>query len=139
MAGRSRRIENVVVRYFRALERGDAVGWTDCFDDLGVVFDQIGSTPAIGPEALGRHCHELCAPFTRLHVEVDEVYPSDEGAATRWTWRGTIEGRGVVEFSGVDVFEIDEDDRIRVVWRYWNPSALLDAEPDDTDRRLTSH
>jgi steroid delta-isomerase len=53
------------------------------------------------------------------------VFVAGNGAAVKWTGRGTSTNGKEVKFEGIDVFEVAEDGKIQNVWAYWNPAEMI--------------
>lgn len=120
-------IRSVVDGYFDALAAGDEDGWLDCHAADAVCFVPVGGAPSESRSELRRLFQGLRSAFERLAIEPDRVWNAPDGAAVKWTARGTGHDGRAVTFEGVDVFEIDEAGRIRTVWSYWDPQEVSRA------------
>ena len=119
------RVESAVTEYFRTLSVRDKKAWTKLFDKEAVLHEPVGTTPAEGIEGLEQVWLVFTGPFAKLTFASDEVFYSGSGAAARWTARATsIENRHT-DFSGITVFEVDDQGRIQTVMSYWDPAAVL--------------
>lgn len=119
------RVEAAVADYFRTLSSRDKNAWVALFDKSAVVHEPVGATPAEGREGLEEVWQVFTGPFASLTVLVDEVFYSGSGAAVRWSARASITSGRSTDFSGITVFEIDDEGRIQTVMSYWDPAAVL--------------
>jgi len=119
------RVEAAVADYFRTLSSRDKNAWVALFDKSAVVHEPVGATPAEGREGLEEVWQVFTGPFASLTVLVDEVFYSGSGAAARWSARASVTGGRSTDFSGITVFEVDDEGRIQTVMSYWDPAAVL--------------
>jgi ketosteroid isomerase-like protein len=119
------RVEAAVADYFRTLSSRDKNAWIALFDKNAVVHEPVGATPAEGREGLEQVWQVFTGPFESLTVLVDEVFYSGSGAAARWSARASAGTGRSSDFSGITVFEVDDDGRIQTVMSYWDPAAVL--------------
>ncbi len=129
------RVEAAVSDYFRTISSRNKSAWIDLFDKSAVLHEPVGATPAEGREGLEQVWQVFTGPFAKLTLESDEVFYSGSGAAARWSATASAATGASAEFSGITVFEVDQDGRIQTVMSYWDPAAVLIqlAGLDDTD------
>ena len=118
-------VEAAVADYFRTLSKRDKNAWIALFDPGASVHEPVGATPAEGREGLEQVWQVFTGPFATFTLASDEVFYAGSGAAARWSAEATsIEGNRT-NFSGITVFEVDDDGRIQTVMSYWDPAAVL--------------
>lgn len=127
------RVEAAVGAYFHNVNTRNQGAWVKLFDKSAVVHEPVGASPAEGREGLEQVWQVFTGPFEKLEFNVDEVFYSGSGAATRWSARASsIEGRGT-NFNGITVFEVDSEGLIQTVMSYWDPAAVLIELAGDLD------
>ena len=129
------RVEAAVADYFRTVSARDKSAWIALFDKAAVLHEPVGATPAEGREGLEQVWQVFTGPFATLTLRIDEVFYSGSGAAARWSAKASATGGRSTGFSGITVFEVDDDGRIQTVMSYWDPAAVLIelAGGDDED------
>ncbi len=60
-----------------------------------------------------------------INLTADQVFPSGNQVTAIFTGRGTGKNGRQVVFEGIDVFEINQDGTIQIMWGYWNPAAMM--------------
>ena len=119
------RVEAAVADYFRTVSARDKNAWIALFDKTAVLHEPVGATPAEGREGLEQVWQVFTGPFASLTLRTDEVFYSGSGAAARWSAQAASSDGRSSDFSGITVFEIDDDGRIQTVMSYWDPAAVL--------------
>lgn len=119
------RVEAAVAGYFRTLSARDKNAWVALFDKGAVLHEPVGATPAEGREGLEEVWQVFTGPFARLTLLIDEVFYSGSGAAARWSAKASVTSGRSTDFSGISVFEVDNEGRIQTVMSYWDPAAVL--------------
>lgn len=94
------------------------------FEPAAVVFTPLGPLPLEGHGNLGEFVGDLSSLFLRLSWRQDSVFVAGDGAAVKWTARGTRRDRRETVFEGIDVFEVTDAGRIRTLWSYWEPADM---------------
>ena len=127
------RVEAAVSDYFRTLSERDKNAWIALFDKSAAVHEPVGATPAEGREGLEQVWQVFTGPFATLTMKSDEVFYSGSGAAARWSGEATSILGSRTRFSGITVFEVDDEGRIQTVMSYWDPAAVLIRLAGDDD------
>ncbi|HKG20476.1 MAG TPA: nuclear transport factor 2 family protein [Blastocatellia bacterium] len=118
-------IRQTVADYFTAIRAKDADAWLSTFAENAVSHDPVGSPPAEGHAALRQFFEGIAGAFEKVELFEDSVFVAGDSAAVKWTGRGTGKnGRNVV-FEGIDVFEINPDNKIQTMRSYWDPAAMM--------------
>lgn len=119
MSDRRRSNRSTVERYFAALQAFDEEAWIALHAPEAVTVDASGGPPVAGREGHRDLFRGLFGSFDRLWVEEQRIWSAPDSAAVNWTARAAgRDGREYV-FEAVDVFELGDDSRIRVVRRFW--------------------
>lgn len=103
----------------------DLEAWLSCFAEDAVSYDPVGGPALTGHAALRQFFQGLAGAFTKVSLTEDHVFVSGNGAAVKFTGRGTGKNGREVVFEGIDVFEINEDGKIQRLWGYWDPVAMI--------------
>src|SRR5947207_8141773 len=115
------KISRAVRAYFLAIRAMDAEAFANTFAEDGSTEDPIG-TPAIkGRTAIREFLASICKNFKSVGLTEDHVFVAGDGAAVKWTGKGTSANGKEVNFEGIDVIEVNEDGKIQRVRAYWNP------------------
>lgn len=121
----SENIRQTVTDYFAAIRAMDADAWVATFAEDAVSHDPVGAPPTEGHSGLREFFEGIAGAFEKVEMFEDSVFVAGDSAAVKWTGRGTGKnGRNVI-FEGIDVFEINSDNKIQRVWGYWDPSAMM--------------
>jgi steroid delta-isomerase len=103
----------------------DAEAFANCFAEDGTTFDPVGVPGITGRGALREFLESICKNFKSVGLTEDAVFVAGNGAAAKWTGKGTSNSGREVRFEGIDVFEINEDGKIQTVHAYWNPAEMI--------------
>lgn len=121
----SENIRETVADYFKAIREMDVDAWLATFAEDAVSHDPVGAPPSEGHAGLRAFFEGITGAFETVGLFEDSVFVAGESAAVKWTGRGTGKNGRDVVFEGIDVFEINADNRIQTVRAYWDPSALM--------------
>jgi len=119
------RISRVVRNYFLAIRAMDAEAFANCFAEDGTTHDPVGTPGITGREGLREFFASICKNFKSVGLTEDAVFVAGNGAAVKWTGKGTSNNGKEVRFEGIDVIEINEDGKIQNVHAYWNPAEMI--------------
>lgn len=120
-------IQRVVSAYFQAVRDMDTDAWVATFAENGVSYDPVGTPPLKGHEELREFFQGIRKTFKKLVLTEDHVFIAGNRAAVKWTCHGVGKNGREVTFEGIDVFEVNEKGKIKTMWAYWNPSAMIAA------------
>lgn len=118
-------IQKVVADYFAAIRAMDREAWVATFAAEAVSHDPYGAPEHKGHDALRQLFDGIAGAFEQVGLTEDQVFIAGDGAAVKWTGRGTGKNGRAVTFEGIDVFTINEAGKIQEVRAYWNPAALM--------------
>lgn len=119
------RISHAVRAYFLATRAMDAEAFANTFAEDGTTFDPVGTPGITGRDAINEFLTSICKNFKSVGLTEESVFVAGNGAAVKWTGRGTSATGKEVKFEGIDVFEINEDGKIQTVRAYWNPAEMI--------------
>jgi steroid delta-isomerase len=108
-------VSKAVKAYFAALRAMDRPAWVNTFAEDAVTHDPVGAPPTRGHEKLAEFFDTITAAFEEVGLTEDEVFIAGNGAAVKWTGRGTSKGGSKVHFEGIDVFEVNESGKIQTL------------------------
>jgi steroid Delta-isomerase len=119
------KISRAVRAYFLAIRAMDAEAYANTFAEDGTTFDPEGTPGITGRPALHEFLQSICKNFKSVSLDEDSVFVAGNGAAVKWTGHGTSASGKEVKFEGIDVFEMNEDGKIKTVHAYWNPAEMI--------------
>jgi len=118
-------VSKVVKAYFAALRAMDQQAWVNTFAEDAISHDPVGAPPTVGHQKLGEFFQTITAAFKEVGLTEDEIFIAGNGAAVKWTGRGSSKGGRKVHFEGIDVFEVNESGKIQTLHAYWNPAEMV--------------
>ena len=119
------RISRAVRNYFLAIRAMDPDAFANCFAEDGTTYDPVGTPGITGREGLREFFASICKNFKIVGLTEDAVFVAGNGAAVKWTGKGTSHSGREVKFEGIDVLEINADGKIQTVHAYWNPAEMI--------------
>ena len=119
------RISRIVRNYFLAIRAMDAEAFANCFAEDGTTHDPVGTPAITGRAGLREFFESICKNFKSVGLTEDFVFVAGNGAAVKWTGKGTSNNGREVRFEGVDVIEVNEAGKIQTVHAYWNPAEMI--------------
>jgi steroid Delta-isomerase len=119
------RVSRVVRAYFLAIRAMDAEAFANTFAEDGTTRDPVDAPPITGRESIRGFLQSICENFKSVSLEEDSIFVSGNGAAVKWSGKGTSNSGREVKFEGIDVFEVNADGKIQNVWAYWNPAEMI--------------
>jgi steroid delta-isomerase len=117
-------IARVIRSYFAALRAMDQEAWVKTFAEDAVSHDPVGAPPIVGHQKLGEFFSSITSAFKEVGLTEQDIFIAGSGAAVLWKGAGTSHQGKPVRFSGIDVFEINEEGKIQTVRAYWNPAEM---------------
>src|ERR1044071_9035227 len=109
------RISHTVRAYFLAIRAMDPDAFANTFAEDGTTFDPVGTPAVSGRDAIREFLTSICKNFKSVGLTEEAVFVAGDGAAVKWTGRGTSTNGKEVKFEGIDVFEINADGKIKTV------------------------
>jgi len=103
----------------------DPEAFANAFAEDGTTHDPHGSTAITGRVALREFFQSICENFKSVGLTEDSIFVAGDGAAVKWTGKGTSTNGREVNFEGIDVFEVNQDGKIQTVHAYWNPGEMV--------------
>ena len=119
------RISRAVRAYFLAIRAMDAEAIANTFAEDGTTYDPVGSPGFTGRDAIREFFSSIFKNFKSVALTEDSIFVAGDGAAVKWTGKGTSANGKNVNFEGIDVFEVNADGKIRTVRAYWNPAEMI--------------
>lgn len=118
-------VEQRIGVFFSALCRKDIEAWLAMFSADASSHDPVGTPPHVGQAALRQFFVDVSAAFKSLEIAAEEVMVCGSRGAAKWHATGVGQNGRTVEFSGIDVFEMDATGKIKTLWGFWDPSAMF--------------
>ena len=119
------RISRAVRAYFLAIRAMDPEAIASTFAEDATTYDPVGSPGITGRDAIRGFFESIYKNFKSVALTEDSIFVAGDGAAVKWTGKGTSANGRNVNFEGIDVFEIDADGKIRTIRAYWNPAEMI--------------
>jgi steroid Delta-isomerase len=119
------KVSRAVRGYFLAIRAMDADAFANSFAEDGTTFDPVGAPGITGRDAIREFLASICKNFKTVGLTEDFVFVAGNGAAVKWTGKGTSNSGKEVNFEGIDVIEVNEDGKIQTVRAYWNPAEMI--------------
>lgn len=119
------RISHTVRAYFLAIRAMDPEAIANTFAEDGTTYDPVGSPGVTGRDAIREFFSSIYKNFKSVALTEDSIFIAGNGAAVKWTGKGTSANGKDVNFEGIDVFEVDVDGKIRTIRAYWNPAEMI--------------
>ena len=120
-------IQKVVAAFFAATRDMDPEAWIATFAEDVVSQDPVGGVPMHGTQGLREFFHMIAELFERMGLTEDSVFVAGNGAAVKWTGRGTGKNGADITFEGIHVFDVNDQGKIQKVWGYWDPTRIMAA------------
>ncbi|MFE7524340.1 nuclear transport factor 2 family protein [Kitasatospora sp. NPDC057542] len=117
-----------VLQFFRASQEGDADTWAKAFAEDGVFHDPVGTPPITGRAAIHGFIASVLPGF-RPFLGLTPLEAHTVGSHVAVSWRGAavaLDGKPV-NWSGINVYELDDTGLIREARAYFN-SAVFRAQ-----------
>ena len=119
------KISRAVRAYFLAIRAMDADAFANTFAEDGTTCDPMGTPSIAGRDGIREFLSSICKNFKSVGLTEESIFVAGNGAAVKWTGKGTSANGKEVRFEGIDVFEINQDGKIQNVWAYWNPAEMI--------------
>ncbi|MFG2722577.1 nuclear transport factor 2 family protein [Streptomyces sp. NPDC048416] len=114
-----------ILQFFHASQDADADTWAESFAQDGVFHDPIGTAPIVGRAAI-RDFIASVLPNFRPFLGLTPIDAHTIGNHVAVSWRGaavTLDGRPV-NWSGINIYELDESGLIRQARAYFNHAVF---------------
>jgi steroid Delta-isomerase len=119
------KVSRAVRGYFLAVRAMDADAFANSFAEDGTTFEPVGAPGITGRDALREFLVSMCKNFKTVSLTEDSVFVAGNGAAVKWTGKGTTNSGKEVNFEGIDLIEVNEDGKIQTLRAYWNPAEMI--------------
>jgi len=119
------KISRAVRAYFLAIRAMDADAFANTFAEDGTTCDPMGTPSIAGRDGIREFLSSICKNFKSVGLTEESIFVAGNGAAVKWTGKGTSANGKEVGFEGIDVFEVNQDGKIQNVWAYWNPAEMI--------------
>lgn len=96
-----------------------------CFTDDATVRDPYGGRPLEGKEGLNKFIDGMERTWRVFHMEPRETFASGDRVATLWVAHATAKSGKTAEFSGINIFTLNEAGLIATLESYWDFEAMV--------------
>ena len=118
-------VSQVVRAYFAAIRAMNEQAWIDTFAEDAVSHDPVGAPAMVGHQSLREFFQTITSAFKEVGLTEDEIFIAGNGAAVKWSGRGSSQRGRKAHFEGIDVFEVNEAGKIQTLHAYWNPAEMM--------------
>ena len=116
--------EALLQTYLAACEARDVAAIASCFAPHAVVMDPT-SPRARGRRRIGAYFHALYDDLADLRLSASSLYWQGEAAACHWRGHATRRDGGVIDYEGIDVFDLNAAPLIRRMRAFWDPKDFM--------------
>jgi len=118
-------IEQGIQDFFAAFCNKDVEAWLATFAADATSHDPVGAPPNVGHAALRQFFLTVMDMFDRVSIGAEQVLVCNQRGVAKWRAQGVGKNGRTVNFAGLDVFEMDESGKIKGLWGFWDPAAML--------------
>ncbi|WP_039797545.1 nuclear transport factor 2 family protein [Nocardia araoensis] len=119
-----------VMQFFAASQSGDPDAWANAFATDGVFHDPVGEPPILGRTAIRKFIASVLPNFSPfLGLTPREAHTVGDSVAVSWTGAAVTRTGTPVNWSGINIYDLDEDGLIREARAYFN-RAIFQAQLD---------
>ena len=111
--------------YFDALHEIDRKTFVACFTEDATTRDPYGGPVYEGREGLNKFFDGIEATWQSFEMMPQAAFKGGDRLAVPWQTTAVAKNGKRAEFSGVNVFTVAEDGRIRALDAYWDIRAML--------------
>jgi steroid delta-isomerase len=111
--------------YFSALNNLDQAAYVACFSDNAELRDPYGGRIFTGPSGLIKWFQSMERTWAEFDIQPDSSFESGDRVAIQWTALGSSKAGKKAQFSGINVFTIDDAGLIFRLDGYWDVAAML--------------
>ncbi|MFJ4654591.1 nuclear transport factor 2 family protein [Nocardia sp. NPDC088792] len=117
-----------VTQFFTASQTGDAQAWADAFASEGIFHDPVGQPPIVGRTAIHAFIASVLPSFSPfLGLTPREAHVVGNSVAVSWSGAAVTTTGTPVNWSGINVYDLDEDGLIAEARAYFN-RAIFQAQ-----------
>lgn len=117
-----------VMQFFTASQAGDIDAWADAFAADGVFHDPVGRPPIVGRAAIRAFIASVVPGFHPfLGLTPHEAHTVGNQVAVAWRGAAVSQDGKPVNWSGINIYELDETGLIKDAKAYFN-SAVFQAQ-----------
>ncbi len=117
--------DNSISNYFTALSHIDRSSYLACFSPDAVVMDPYGGRPLQGTDELNKFMDGMQHTWSDFSMSPGESFAAGDRVAINWTVKAKAKNGKSAEFSGINVFTINDDGLISRLEAYWDFKAML--------------
>ncbi|GAB2532751.1 nuclear transport factor 2 family protein [Nocardia heshunensis] len=119
-----------VMQFFTASQSGDADAWADAFAADGIFHDPVGQPPIVGRPAIREFIASVLPNFDPfLGLTPREAHTVGNAVAVSWTGAAVTDTGNPVNWSGINIYDLDDNGLIREARAYFN-RAIFQAQLD---------
>ena len=112
-------------RYFSALNNLDQAAYVACFSDNSELRDPYGGKIFTGSSGLKKWFQSMESTWAEFNIQPESSFESGDRVAVQWTASGSSKTGKTAQFSGINVFTIDDAGLIFRLDGYWDVAAML--------------
>lgn len=116
---------STISNYFAALNEMDREAYLACFNLKAILLDPYGRRPLHGTNGLNIFMDDFERTWAHFQIKPGEQYASGDRVAVSWTAKGTTRPGKTADFSGINVFTLNDDGLITQLEGYWDFQAMV--------------
>ncbi|GAA3427635.1 nuclear transport factor 2 family protein [Streptosporangium sandarakinum] len=114
-----------VMQFFTASQAGDTDAWANAFAENGIFHDPVGQPPIVGRTAIRDFIAGVLPAFQPfLGLTAREVHIVGGSVAVAWSGAAIAANGTAVNWSGINIYDLDQDGLIREAKAYFNRSIF---------------
>jgi steroid delta-isomerase len=118
-------MSNAIGDYFRALSDIDREAYLACFDENATILDPYGGRPLTGVDGLNKFMDGVERTWDSFSMTPREMIAVADRVAASWSVVATAKSGKSAEFSGINIFTLNEAGKISRLEGYWDFKAML--------------
>jgi steroid Delta-isomerase len=116
---------SAIERYRAALNNIDRAAYLACFSEDALLQDPYGGRPLEGVEGLGKFFNGMERAWQSFNMTFGEPYIGGDRVAVSWNVTAVAKSGKEANFSGINLFVINDDGLISQLDGYWDAAAMM--------------
>ena len=112
-------------RYFAALNNLDQAAYVACFSSKAELRDPYGGRVFAGTSGLEKWFKGMLRTWAEFNIRPESSFESGDRVAVQWAATATSVGGNIANFSGINVFTINDSGQIMTLDGYWDVPAMI--------------
>jgi steroid Delta-isomerase len=118
-------ISTLAQDYAAAISGLDVDRYVATFADDAVAYEPVGTEAFIGKAGVRQFFESTGGLFAKLDLQFTFIETIGDEIALKWQANGTGKNGQVVSFEGIDIWKLNQADKIQTLRAYWNPAPVV--------------